>query len=181
MALVRPRFPQHDLIEFKQGFAYYRAAAICRRGHVARSVLTPGDSYPDDSKCVACGALILTGCPSCQMRIRGKRYSQAVLGGSFSRPSFCDCCGAAYPWATKEERIYELENILDEEDMDEADRVFIHDRLRELREAGDLDEKRERQLWTQIRDRSGKFIKSEPVQKIAETLITAAVRNQLSI
>jgi hypothetical protein len=92
-----------------------------------------------------------------------------------------DGCGAAYPWATWEERIYELENILDEENIDEADRVFIHDRLRELRETKDLDGKRERQLWGQIKDRSGRFLISPPVQRIMETVVSAAIRSQLGI
>ncbi|MFD0782971.1 DUF2321 domain-containing protein [Micromonospora azadirachtae] len=167
-------------MEFRHNRSYYRAAAVCRRGHVASSTLSPTDSYPNDSKCVDCGALILIGCTNCQTRIRGKQL-QVYNPYRFARPSFCDYCGAAHPWASREERIYELENILDEEDRDEADRVFIHDQLRGLRESGGLDERAERQLWAQIRDRSGKFIQSEPVKKIAETLITAAVRNQLGI
>jgi|GEM_PF-5991175 hypothetical protein len=71
--------------------------------------------------------------------------------------------------------------FLDQEDIDEADRVFIHDRLRELREAEDLDGKRERQVWAQIRDRSGRFLTSQPVQKITETVVSAAIRTQLGI
>jgi hypothetical protein len=96
-------------------------------------------------------------------------------------PSCCDGCGAAHPWATREQRICELENILDEENIDEADRVFVRDRLRERREAKDLDGKRERQLWTQIRDRSGRFLTSQPVQRIPETVVSAAIRSQLGI
>jgi hypothetical protein len=64
----------------------------------------------------------------------------------------------------------ELENILDEEDVDEADRVFLHDRLREQ---DDLDEKRERLLWSQIEQRGGAFLTSGPVSKIIQELITA--------
>lgn len=59
--------------------------------------------------------------------------------------------------------------------------MFIHDRLRELRDAENLDEKRERQLWTQIRDRSGKFLTGQPVQRITETVVSAAIRAQLGI
>jgi hypothetical protein len=44
----------------------------------------------------------------------------------------CDECGSASPWATREERIFELENLLDEEDIEEADRVVIQDQLRRL-------------------------------------------------
>jgi hypothetical protein len=131
---------------------------------------------------------MIIGCENCGLRIRGD-YSLVVFGLSFrrgkhplaERPGFCDGCGAAHPWATREERIFELENIVDEDAIDEADRVFIHDRLRELREAEGLDDKRERLLWTQIRDRSSKFLLSPPVMKITETLITAALRRDLKI
>ena len=40
-----------------------------------------------------------------------------------------------FPWATREERIFELENLLDEEDIEEADRVVIQDQLRRLTNA----------------------------------------------
>src|SRR5690606_31172769 len=118
---------------------------ICRRGHTATSYLKPGDTYPDDQRCVSCGAAVLISCVSCGLRIRGAYYVPGVFTGHApSRPSFCDGCGAAHPWATRAERIYELENLLDGEDLDEADRLYVHERLRELREAEELDERRER-------------------------------------
>jgi hypothetical protein len=178
----QPQFPEGDIDKYRRRNSYYEAAAVCRRGHIATQYIKPSESYADDEKCVKCGATVLIGCTVCGLRIRGDRFVPGVAGfRPDPLPSFCDGCGAAHPWATREERIYELENILDEEDIDEADRVFIHDRLRELRVAESLDEKRERQLWTQIRDRSGKFLTSPPVQRITETLITAAIRSQLGI
>jgi len=103
------------------------------------------------------------------------------LDPAWERPVFCDRCGSAHPWATREQRIFELENIVDEEEIDEADRVFLHDRLRELREQDGLDEKRERQLWSQIKQRGGSFLTSEPVLTIAQSLITARLRQDLGI
>lgn len=155
-------------------------AAVCRRGHVVTSKIDLNDPYPDDTKCVACGADVLIGCLSCGQRIRGD-WIVLLSIRSAEKPIFCDGCGAAHPWATRAERIFELENLLDQENLDEADRLFVHDRLRELREGEGLDEKRERQLWSQIRDRAGKFLKAEPVQKIVETLVSAVVRHQLGI
>jgi hypothetical protein len=130
---------------------------------------------------------MIIGCENCGLRIRGD-YSVVVFPPFrkvkrplAERPGFCDGCGAAHPWATREERIFELENIVDEDAIDEADRVFIHDRLRELRESEGLDDRRERLLWTQIRDRSSKFLLSPPVMRITETLITAALRRDLKV
>jgi hypothetical protein len=180
---VQPRFPEQDVDKFRRKESYYEAAAVCRRGHVETEYIKPFESHADDEKCVKCGATVLIGCVSCGLRIRGDYYAPGVFVVNPNRrlPSFCDGCGAAHPWASREERIYELENILDEEDIDESDRVFVHDRLRELREAQGLDEKRERQLWTQIRDRSGRFLTSQPVQRIMETVASAAIRSQLGI
>jgi hypothetical protein len=179
---VQPRFPDGDADKFRRHEAYYEAAAVCRRGHIKTQYIKPFEHQADDEKCVKCGATVLIGCINCGLRIRGDYFVAGVVGFDPGPvPSFCDGCGSAHPWATREERIYELENILDEEDIDVADSVFVHDRLRELREAKDLDDKRERQLWTQIRDRSGKFLISQPVQKITETVVSAAIRSQLGI
>jgi len=77
-----------------------------------------------------------TGCPNCELRLRGYYHRPMVVSNRYKRPSFCDGCGIAYPWATREERIYELENLLDEADIDEADRVVIQDQLQRVRNAG---------------------------------------------
>jgi hypothetical protein len=104
-----------------------------------------------------------------------------VIGVSAgSRPSFCDGCGSAFPWATREERIFELENLLDEEDIEEADRVVIQDQLQRLSNA-ELTEKDERQAWSVIGRRAGGALKSPPVTRVLEGLVTAAVRHQLNI
>jgi hypothetical protein len=96
------------------------------------------------------------------------------------RPSFCDGCGAAFPWATREERIYELENLLDEEDVDEADRVVVQDALERLR-SKELSEKEERQAWETIKQRGGAAITSGPVQRVLEGLVSAALRANLGL
>jgi hypothetical protein len=181
------RFPHGDLNAFKVAKdRYYQGAAVCRRGHAASTELNPLQViWQGAANCPTCGARVLVGCETCGLRIRGRYFIQGVWGSGnvapeWERPSFCDECGSAHPWATREERIFELENILDQEGIDEADRVFIHDRLADLRDDG-IDEKRERQLWTQIRQRSAAFLTSEPVQKIAVALITAQMRKDLGI
>jgi hypothetical protein len=181
-------FPDTDLVQFRtKQDRYYHSAAVCRRGHEQTSTLSPEDQYPVDTKCPACGARVLVGCLSCGLRIRGRFHIEPHLAEKhkldtpWERPTFCDRCGSAHPWATREQRIFELENILDEEEIDEADRLFLHERLRELREQDDLDERRERQLWSQIKQRGGAFLTSAPVLKIAQDLITAKVRHDLNI
>jgi hypothetical protein len=123
---VQPRFPEQDVDKFRRKESYYEAAAVCRRGHVETEYIKPFESHADDEKCVKCGATVLIGCVSCGLRIRGDYYAPGVFVVNPNRrlPSFCDGCGAAHPWASREERIHELENILDEEDIDESDRVL---------------------------------------------------------
>ena len=97
-----------------------------------------------------------------------------------SRPSFCDGCGSACPWATREERIIELENLLDQEDIEEADRVVIQDQLKRLTNA-ELSDRDERQAWSVIGRRAGAALKNPSVVRLLEGLITAGLRNQLGI
>jgi hypothetical protein len=72
--------------------------------------------------------------------------ARVVAGPEPVRP-FCDGCGAAHPWATRKERLYELQNILDQEDIDEADRLWINEQMDRLRaDDGSLNEKQEREI-----------------------------------
>ena len=168
--------------------SYHLGSAICRRGHVETEYLRPGASGTVRrsgagvaQNCPKCGATVLTACPNCDLRIRGDYFVPGVIGVSTaSRPSFCDGCGSAFPWATQEERIFELENLLDEEDIEEADRVVIQDQLRRLSDA-ELTEKDERQAWSVIGRRAGAARKSPSVARVLEGLVTAAVRHQLNI
>lgn len=132
-------------------------------------------------RCAMCGADVLVACPDCERRIRGDHTVPGSLqdapGG---RPSFCDGCGVAFPWATREERIFELENLLDQQEIDEADRVVIRDHLQRLRGAT-LSEKEERAVWTEIASRAGKALTSSPIQRLMEDLISAAIRAQLGL
>jgi hypothetical protein len=176
------KWPEADLAALRGGQAFYQGAAICRRGHTETQHINPTGPETDLAEnCTTCGARVLTACPVCDLRIRGKRYSPNVVSlVAASRPSFCDGCGVAYPWATREERIFELENLLDEQQVDEADRVVIQDQLARLRSAS-LTEKEERQVWETIKNRGGSALTSGPVQRVLEGLVSAAIRAQLGL
>lgn len=89
--------------------SHYKAAAICRRGHVeARNI----EDTVISERCPKCGAEILTSCPGCGARIRGYHWIPGVAHGSYTRPQFCDSCGRPFPWLDRPGRIYELENLL---------------------------------------------------------------------
>jgi hypothetical protein len=163
-----------------QDGSYHLGSAICRRGHVETDYLRPSTSGPVRrsgagvaQNCLKCGATVLTACLNCDLRIRGDYFVPGVIAVSTaSRPSFCDGCGSAFPWATREERIFELENLLD--------RVVIQDQLRRLTNA-ELSDRDERQAWSVIGRRAGAALKNPSVVRVLEGLITAGLRNQLGI
>lgn len=179
---VNMRWPDADVAAMRDGEAFHQGAAVCRRGHIQTQHLDPRKGLAEiPENCTKCGARVLAACPNCELRIRGKRFMRMVISATPApRPSFCDGCGAAFPWASREERIYELENLLDEEAVDEADRVVIQDALERLR-TKELSEKEERQAWETIKQRGGAAITSAPVKRVLEGLLSAAVRASLGL
>jgi len=176
------KWPDQDVAAMQQRGTYRQGAAICRRGHVETYYLNPSrPARAIAENCPTCGARVLTACPHCDLRIRGDLHVPGVIGFSpDTRPSFCDGCGSAFPWATREERIYELENLLDEEDIDEADRAVIQEALGRLRNAN-LSERDEKQAWETIKRRAGRAVTSGPVPRVIEGLVSAALRQQLGL
>ena len=98
----------------------YEPAAVCRRGHVATSNMT--DEGEPSPRCPTCGAMVLTECLACGYRIQGDELLSTL--GWYNPPDFCDQCGRAHPWASRQARLYQLENLLDEQDLDPADRLI---------------------------------------------------------
>ena len=184
MCVEGPNWPAGDLqararAAGTRGEKYYEGAAICRRGHVETEHLKPGQDVSGiPERCLTCGANVLVACPHCQRRIRGDSYAPLWgADGDYRRPSFCDSCGSAYPWATRVERIYELENLLDEQDIDDADRVVVSDNLRRLREEEELSEKDQRVLWERVKVAAGTALTSERVAAVVEGVVSAAIRH----
>jgi hypothetical protein len=153
----------------------YYSAAICRRGHVETSIreLTKG---PIGARCSDCGARILIACEGCCIRIRGapKGYS---LG--YDPPQFCDSCGAPQPWASREARFYELENLLDEQDLDPADELKVRDELKALREHPEANEETEAGRWKIVQKLAPGLIAAGG--RIVESVVGAAIKSQLGL
>lgn len=176
------RWPPQDEVAMRSNRSFYKGAAICRRGHVETVYVDPREQRALAENCPKCGARVLTACPSCDLRIRGKRHVPRVVSGTAPpRPSFCDGCGAAFPWASRSERIQELENLLDEEDIDDADRAVIQDALHRLADSIALSDKDEKQAWSTIKQRAGAALISPPVLRVVEGLVSAGLRQQLGL
>jgi hypothetical protein len=153
-------------VALRQNGSFRMGSAVCRRGHVITDQLRP-DRLEDalvTRRCSECGGRVLTACPTCQRRVAGDLFVPGVLAfATPAAPSFCDGCGAAFPWASRDERIMELENALDEGGVADADLAIIRVQLDLLR-SGDASEKDERKSWQTIKSRAGAVFMNERVQ-----------------
>lgn len=74
---------------------YYRNATICLNGHVISAYNANSTPFCDE-----CGKSTISTCPKCSTNIRGEYEDLeiVVLGGYYSRPSYCYNCGSPFPW-----------------------------------------------------------------------------------
>lgn len=123
------------------------------------------------------------------MRIRGELYvprneimlvAEPATPQDFAPAAFCDHCGEPEPWATWADRIYQLENLLDEQDLDTATGLLILEDLERLRDAAELDEGRQLECWRRIKKRApGLFADSGLA--ILRTVATTAILKGLGL
>lgn len=155
----------------------YMSAAVCRRGHVITDRMEHHGQIGE--RCTTCGGRILTACPECGYRLRGDYEVEGVMFiGEPSRPSFCDKCGAAFPWVDRQGRIYELQNRLDDEGLDPATELLVREQLEALMDP-DMDEDEAARVWKRVIGLAPGFWEKSGVRKIIESLATAYVLKQL--
>jgi hypothetical protein len=131
---------------------------------------------------VNAAAEVLTTCPTCSTRIAGKYEVPGVvsIGESYEPPKFCDKCGAPFPWVRRKERIWELQNALEEEsDLDEATKLWVSEQLALLQNLEFTDEKAQKRLWENLREHAPQLWKHERTQRIIDTLISAGVKSAI--
>jgi hypothetical protein len=160
----------------------YRHAAVCKRGHVVTSdVSLSGLATPH---CEKCGAEVLTACPTreCGRPIRGRYKVDGVvdLVTKYKAPQFCADCGSPFPWASRQTRIYELQNLLDAEHLDPATELTVREQLNALTESG-LDAEEERKGWERVRRLAPTLWEKTGAQKILVTVISAELKRQLGL
>lgn len=156
--------------------ARYDSAAVCRRGHAYTAHLERAAQTPN--RCVTCGAQILTECPACGERIRGLPSN---VSARFKPPSFCDHCGGAFPWASRQTRVYELMNLLDEEDLDPATELAVREQLEALASANASDNGEQERRWDRVRRLAPAFWAKSGAQQIITTLVLAEARARLGL
>jgi hypothetical protein len=156
--------------------SHYTQAAVCRRGHVETSSIEGHEVPP---RCPTCGASVLIACPSCAGRIRGYYYVPGVIGFSnYDPPEFCDACGAPFPWANRQARLWQIENLLDEQEISEADRLTLREQLEALR-SPDIPEEEQQERWARIKKLAPGLIGTG--QQIIVTVVSATIQKQLGI
>jgi hypothetical protein len=94
---------------------------------------------------------------------------------------FCWNCGKPYPWATREQRIGHLYNLIDFQDnLDEADRLTIIEQIAML-------SKPEDEASDEQRVKAGSVIKRlapkmwEAASPVLQTVLSAELRRQLGL
>jgi hypothetical protein len=161
----------------------YMPAAVCRRGHVITKDSTSehvGDRCPD------CGARVLKWCPECNAPIPGRVVVPGVVAIGFADdyepPKFCSRCGTPFPWVGRRERIYELQNLLDEdEDLDEATKLWARETFDKVLAADPTDDKEQRRLWQELNDHAGGFLRHPTTKRIVDTVVNEAVKRAIGL
>lgn len=175
-------WPSSDKVDIQTNKAHYKAAIVCRRGHVLSAFNSPLELETDSTqRCTTCGAKQLKACLSCNTRIRGSYFVPMVVSfAEFSLENFCDACGKAFPWASQQARIWELENVLDEQDLDESDRAQISFQLEKIA-TGQLVDEDELRAWRKIKSALGVTINNDRVKSLIFDLVGTYVKTNIFI
>lgn len=181
MDLKDAKWPQDEVAAMKNRGHYHQAMAICKRGHKYSTRLDPAKNDFAPDKCTTCGKEILVKCPNCDCRIRGNK----VGGGYFDfeeadAPGFCDNCGHLFPWATREQRIFELENRLDVDEIDEEDRKIIGQELAKLVNP-DLPAEEEQRIWNKISEKAGQTFRNPVVIEVIQGIASKAILKSMGM
>src|SRR5687768_3994107 len=103
-----------------------------------------------------------------------------MSGSSWNFGGVCDACGAPFPWLDRQGRIYELMNLLDGVGLDPATELEVREQLEALKNP-DLDEAEAGRRWQRVPQMAPGFWEKSGVRPILETVISAAIRNQLGL
>lgn len=181
MNLQETKWPQVDIDSMKNLQHYYQASAICVRGHQFSTRLDPKELASTPSKCTTCGKEILVKCPNCNLRIQGHETGNGYYDyAEIPNPGFCDGCGNAFPWVTRLERIYELENLLDSDDIDPADKIVIGEQLAKLQKP-DVSTEDQTKILQVIKEKTGKALLTPAVKNILEGIVSKVIRDSIGI
>lgn len=98
----------------------YDQMQVCLNGHYITDRALRSPEFRRKF-CNTCGAATIDSCPACHHPIRGDYIAAGVLilGYTTPVPSYCDNCGAVYPWRAA--AIENLKEVLREGDLSDQD------------------------------------------------------------
>jgi hypothetical protein len=129
--------------------------------------------------CGRCGGQVLLGCRSCDAGIAGQMDGRP-RDPQWEPAGFCWKCGFPYPWATREQRLAQLYNVIDDEELDDAERLAVVEQIAVLSEPVD-------EVSDEDRVRAGERVKSlapkawEAALPILQSLLTAKAKQDLGL
>lgn len=155
--------------------------SICK-GHFAESA-TVQTGAVSLKYCRNCLAMTLGRCPSCGVLIPELSLRRwrgiGVYKNDHTLPVYCSTCGVIFPWSTPQQKIYWLENFVDQADVSGEVRLIVGYNLRQLRIAA-LDERRQLAFWCRVKEiMPGLF--NGRARVIIEILLTPEMRNPLGL
>ena len=131
-------------------------SAVCEQGHIISDDVTDAESRvltaasqsqqvwsPDVPSgrggttrerlvpqfCGSCGARVLTQCPNCSAPLLKIKYQ----AGEREPYAFCSGCGEPFHWATREQVVSRIRNLLDlDSSLSNSDRFELLDAIQEL-------------------------------------------------
>ena len=171
---------------------YYLSAAVCSRGHTASSNV-PTENMPAPSPfsqelqavpaerfCTVCGTQILTACSNCNKRIRGIVTGPGIMAvpAAYKPPDFCDHCGVPHPWATRQARLWRIENLLETNGLSGTEQLILREKFEELANS-DLTEDQQVEKWKVVRRIVPDVLVT--VRKVGESLLTSYMKGELGL
>jgi hypothetical protein len=179
-----------------------QSAAVCKNGHLASTSIVNSDERLElterargsmawspgmpafgiggtaevDRFCAKCGTLVLTTCsnPDC----RAPLPIPNIPGGQRGSSPFCTRCGEPHPWATREQRIGRLIDLLDsEESLGEAERLHVVEAIAVLGEPEDKGSSEDDRVRAGERFRS----MAPKAWRVAVPVLTALLTSELRV
>ncbi len=168
-------------------------AAVCRNGHVIKDSLprpTPPrpsgpPSFVEGSSGVGPSSPpVLQACLACDAPLLGAfaygRDGRSEYEALDQPESFCWECGEAYPWATREERVGKLYDLVDHEDLDEATLLTVREQIAVL--SAPVDEETDERRGRAMERLKGLVPKTyEAVLPVLQGLATAEMKKRFDL
>ena len=150
-------------------------AVVCKRGHPVRRLVEIAALDEVGKYCPDCGAPVYAACPNCSRQL-------PIIDLGAPPSPFCIACGLPFPWATREQMILHVQNLLDQVDLDPGDRRALQEQLNEmLQNPSDKEtEKRQIKVLQRLQEVVPAFYR-DVVVPIVVPLATAYMKQEMKL